>query len=157
LGAAVRTGDQTGGARLRHFATPAPVDRVGFVAAQFARHGGLLPECRWQPKAIGTRLKNPALAAVLQRIANEGPDALYQGVVAQEIVRKVQGHANPGSLSLNDLKDYTAKERAPLCTDYQRWQVCGMPPPSSGGIAVAQILGTLQALEARDHTTPWRR
>ncbi len=102
------------------------------------------------PKAIGTRLKNPALAAVLQRIANEGPDALYQGVVAQEIVRKVQGHANPGSLSLNDLKDYTAKERAPLCTDYQRWQVCGMPPPSSGGIAVAQILGTLQALEARD-------
>ena len=102
------------------------------------------------PKAIGTRLKNPELAAVLQRIANEGPDALYRGVVAQEIVRKVQGHANPGSLSLNDLKDYTAKERAPLCTDYQRWQVCGMPPPSSGGIAVAQILGTLQALEARD-------
>lgn len=102
------------------------------------------------PKAIGTRLKNPALAAVLQRIANEGPDALYRGVVAQEIVRKVQGHANPGSLSLNDLKGYTAKERAPLCTDYQRWQVCGMPPPSSGGIAVAQILGTLQALEARD-------
>ena len=102
------------------------------------------------PKAIGTRLKNPELATVLQRIANEGPDALYRGVVAQEIVRKVQGHANPGSLSLNDLKDYTAKERAPLCTDYQRWQVCGMPPPSSGGIAVAQILGTLQALEARD-------
>ena len=102
------------------------------------------------PKAIGTRLKNPALAAVLQRIANEGPDALYRGVVAQEIVRKVQGHANPGSLSLNDLKGYTAKERAPLCTDYKRWQVCGMPPPSSGGIAVAQILGTLQALEARD-------
>ena len=102
------------------------------------------------PKAIGSRLKNPALAAVLQRIANEGPDALYRGVVAQEIVRKVQGHANPGSLSLNDLKGYTAKERAPLCTDYQRWQVCGMPPPSSGGIAVAQILGTLQALEARD-------
>lgn len=103
-----------------------------------------------RPKAIGTRLKNPALAAVLKRIANEGPDALYQGAVAQEIVKKVQGHANPGSLSLNDLKGYTAKERAPLCTDYKRWQVCGMPPPSSGGIAVAQILGTLQALEARD-------
>ena len=102
------------------------------------------------PKAVGTRLKNPALAAVLQRIANEGPDALYQGAIAQEIVDKVQGHANPGSLSLSDLKGYTAKERAPLCTDYKRWQVCGMPPPSSGGIAVAQILGTLQALEARD-------
>ncbi|MCU1751358.1 gamma-glutamyltransferase [Pseudomonas sp. 6D_7.1_Bac1] len=102
------------------------------------------------PKAVGTLLKNPALAKVLKRIATEGPSALYQGPVAQEIVAKVQGNTNPGSLSLNDLKGYSAKERAPLCTDYKRWQVCGMPPPSSGGIAVAQILGTLQALESRD-------
>jgi gamma-glutamyltranspeptidase/glutathione hydrolase len=101
-------------------------------------------------KAVGTRLQNPALAAVLKRIANEGADALYKGPIAEEIVAKVQGHANPGSLSLNDLQHYQAKERAPLCTDYKRWQVCGMPPPSSGGIAVAQILGTLQALETRD-------
>jgi gamma-glutamyltranspeptidase/glutathione hydrolase len=101
-------------------------------------------------KAVGTRLQNPALAAVLKRIANEGADALYKGPIAEEIVAKVQGHANPGSLSLNDLQRYQAKERAPLCTDYKRWQVCGMPPPSSGGIAVAQILGTLQALETRD-------
>nr|WP_282188335.1 gamma-glutamyltransferase [Pseudomonas sp. MWU12-3103b] len=101
-------------------------------------------------KAVGTRLQNPALAAVLKRIASEGPDALYKGPIAEEIVAKVQGHANPGSLSLNDLQRYQAKERAPLCTDYKRWQVCGMPPPSSGGIAVAQILGTLQALESRD-------
>ncbi len=102
------------------------------------------------PKAVGTRLKNPALAAVLKRIAEEGPDALYKGAVAQEIVAKVQGHANSGSLSLSDLAGYTAKERPPLCTDYKRWQVCGMPPPSSGGIALAQIFGTLQALEQRD-------
>ncbi|RON62335.1 gamma-glutamyltransferase [Pseudomonas fluorescens] len=101
-------------------------------------------------KAVGTRLQNPALAAVLKRIAREGADALYKGPIAEEIVAKVQGHANPGSLSLNDLQRYQAKERAPLCTDYKRWQVCGMPPPSSGGIAVAQILGTLQALETRD-------
>ncbi|KAA0985210.1 gamma-glutamyltransferase [Pseudomonas sp. ANT_J28] len=102
------------------------------------------------PKAVGTALKNPALAAVLKRIAKEGPDALYKGPIAQEIVAKIQGHANPGSLSLNDLNGYSAKERAPLCTAYKHWQVCGMPPPSSGGIAVAQILGTLQALETRD-------
>jgi gamma-glutamyltranspeptidase/glutathione hydrolase len=102
------------------------------------------------PKAVGTNLKNPALAAVFKRIAHEGPDALYKGPVAEEIAAKVQGHANPGSLSLTDLANYQAKERAPLCTDYKRWQVCGMPPPSSGGIAVAQILGTLQALEAHD-------
>jgi len=101
-------------------------------------------------KAVGTRLQNPALAAVLKRIATEGADALYKGPIAEEIVAKVQGHANPGSLSLSDLQRYQAKERAPLCTDYKRWQVCGMPPPSSGGIAVAQILGTLQALETRD-------
>ncbi|WP_460120892.1 gamma-glutamyltransferase [Pseudomonas sp. S2_C03] len=102
------------------------------------------------PKAIGTLLKNPALAAVFKRIAKEGADALYTGAIAEEIVAKVQGHANPGSLSLSDLTGYSAKERAPLCTDYKRWQVCGMVPPSSGGIAVAQTLGTLQALEARD-------
>lgn len=102
------------------------------------------------PKAVGTLLKNPQLAGVLRRIADEGPSALYEGPVAAEIVAKVQGHGNPGSLSLSDLKGYAARERAPLCTDYKRWQVCGMAPPSSGGIAVAQILGTLQALEHRD-------
>ena len=101
-------------------------------------------------KATGTLLKNPALAAVFKRIAMEGPDALYHGPIANEIARKVQGNRNPGSLSQADLQGYTAKERAPLCTDYKQWKVCGMPPPSSGGIAIAQILGTLQALEARN-------
>ena len=102
------------------------------------------------PKATGTLLKNPALAAVFKRIAEEGPDALYHGPIADEIARKVQGHRNAGSLSEADLAGYAAKERAPLCTDYKRWKICGMPPPSSGGIAIAQILGTLQALQARD-------
>ena len=102
------------------------------------------------PKAVGTRLQNPALTKVLARIASEGPDALYRGVLAEQIVTQVQRHANPGSLSLADLSAYTAVERTPLCSDYKRWQVCGMPPPSAGGIAVAQILGTLQALEQRD-------
>ncbi|MDR9876796.1 gamma-glutamyltransferase [Pseudomonas allii] len=102
------------------------------------------------PKATGTVLKNPALANVFKRIAKEGPDALYQGPIADEIARKVQGHGNAGSLSQVDLKGYTAKERTPLCTDYKQWKVCGMPPPSSGGIAVAQILGTLQALQTHD-------
>ena len=102
------------------------------------------------PKATGTLLKNPALAAVFKRIAKEGPDALYHGPIADEIARKVQGQRNAGSLSQADLAGYVAKERAPLCSDYKRWKICGMPPPSSGGIAIAQIMGTLQALEARD-------
>ncbi|AZF45966.1 gamma-glutamyltransferase [Pseudomonas sp. R2-7-07] len=102
------------------------------------------------PKATGTLLKNPALAKVFKRIAKEGPDALYHGSIADEIARKVQGNRNAGSLTQADLTGYAAKERTPLCTDYKHWKVCGMPPPSSGGIAVAQILGTLQALETRD-------
>lgn len=102
------------------------------------------------PKATGTLLKNPALAAVFKRIAKEGPDALYHGPIADEIARKVQGQRNAGSLSQADLAGYVAKERAPLCSDYKRWKICGMPPPSSGGIAIAQIMGTLQALQARD-------
>ncbi|WP_065896598.1 gamma-glutamyltransferase [Pseudomonas sp. 24 E 13] len=102
------------------------------------------------PKATGTLLKNPALAKVFKRIAKEGPDALYHGPIADEIARKVQGNRNAGSLTQADLQGYAAKERTPLCTDYKQWKVCGMPPPSSGGIAVAQILGTLQALQTRD-------
>ena len=66
------------------------------------------------PKATGTRLKNPALAAVFKRIAKEGPDALYHGPIADEIARKVQGHRNAGSLSPADLKAYVAKERAQI-------------------------------------------
>ena len=124
-------------------AADAFIQRSPDMAAYFLNADG-------SPKTIGTQLKNPALAAVFKRIAKEGPDALYKGPIAKEIVAKVQGHTNPGSLALNDLQGYKAKERAPLCTDYKRWQVCGMPPPSSGGIAVAQILGTLQALESRD-------
>ncbi|EPA94506.1 gamma-glutamyltransferase [Pseudomonas sp. G5(2012)] len=127
----------------RLIAADSSIKRSAEMTAYFLNADG-------SPKASGTLLKNPPLAAALQRIAKEGPDALYKGPIAQEIVAKVQGHANPGSLSLSDLVNYSAKERAPLCTDYKRWQVCGMPPPSSGGIAMAQILGTLQALETSD-------
>ncbi|MBV4549217.1 gamma-glutamyltransferase [Pseudomonas triticicola] len=130
--------------RLHSLLTADPLIRQSpDMAAYFLNDDGSV-------KAVGTRLHNPKLAAVFKRIASEGADALYKGPIAEEIVAKVQQHANPGSLSLNDLQRYQAKERAPLCTDYKRWQVCGMPPPSSGGIAVAQILGTLQALETRD-------
>lgn len=103
-----------------------------------------------KPKPVGTMLKNPALARTLREIAHRGPNVLYTGPIASEIVKQVNGSANPGSLSLVDLRDYRAKERAPICSDYQRWRVCGMPPPSSGGIAIAQMLGTLQALAAKD-------
>lgn len=96
------------------------------------------------PKAVGTRLKNPELAATLRTIAQAGADAFYRGPIAADIVAAVRGHAlNPGRLAEGDLAGYRAKERAPVCTDYKRWRVCGMGPPSSGGIAVAQMLGVL--------------
>jgi len=103
-----------------------------------------------KPKTVGTIVKNPQLAQTLREIAKHGPNVFYNGPIAQDIAAKVNAHANPGSLSTADLKGYKAKERAPVCTDYKAWKICGMPPPSSGGIAIAQILGTLEALEKRD-------
>jgi len=92
-------------------------------------------------KSVGTILKNPTLAQTLRTIALQGADAFYKGQIAEDIVGAVRGHPNAGKLSPRDLATYQAKERTPLCTVYKRWQVCGMPPPSSGGIAIAQMLG----------------
>jgi gamma-glutamyltranspeptidase/glutathione hydrolase len=99
-----------------------------------------------QPWPIGHRLKNPALAEVLQRIATQGSAAFYQGPVAQDIVARVRGHAaNPGRLSQADLASYSVTPREALCTTWQiTYKVCGFPPPSSGHLAVMQILGMLE-------------
>ena len=101
-------------------------------------------------KPVGTVIRNPELARTLRRIAHEGPSALYSGTIARDVVAAVNGSANPGTLSEADLTKYRAKERVPVCTDYQSWKICGMPPPSSGGIAIAQILGIAQALGTKD-------
>jgi len=103
----------------------------------------LTPEGAAKPP--GTLLRNPAYAATLRALAFEGSRALHEGPIADDIVVKVRMHANAGRMDLADLRTYRAKEREPLCTDYRRWRVCGMPPPSSGGIAVAQMLGMLEA------------
>jgi len=96
------------------------------------------------PKPIGTLLKNPALAATLRTIAAQGANALYQGKIAQDIVRTVRNAPNPGDLNEADLAHYRAKAREPVCAPYRQWKVCGMPPPSSGGVTVLQVLGILQ-------------
>jgi len=85
----------------------------------------------------------------MQRIAKEGVNAFYKGDVAQAIVEKVQQHPkNPGRLRLQDLAQYQAKEREALCFDHavraRVFEICGFPPPSSGAIAIGQILGLLQ-------------
>lgn len=100
-----------------------------------------------QALPVGTLLKNPELARTLQTIAVRGADGFYQGAVAQAMVDKVRSHPRPGTLSLADIKGYQARERTPVCGDYKEWQICGMPPPSSGGVAVIQTLGILEALQ----------
>ena len=97
-----------------------------------------------EPAPIGYLLKNPQLADVLRRVASQGVDVFYQGEIAQAIVDAVQTHAQAGDLSLEDLKNYRAKERKPVCSYYKRLRLCGMGPPSSGGIAVLQMLGMLE-------------
>jgi len=98
------------------------------------------------PKPVGTLLKNPALAGTLRKIAARGANAFYKGSIARDIAGKVKSAPNPGDLSESDLAQYRAKQREPLCAPYRQWEVCGMPPPSSGGIAVLQVLGMLQQL-----------
>ncbi|MBA4327808.1 MAG: gamma-glutamyltransferase [Polaromonas sp.] len=106
-----------------------------------------------EPLATGTLLRNQPLADVLKKIATGGSKALLEGEVAQAIVSKVQGHpTNPGKLSLSDLAGYQPKKREPLCHDYRAqsrdYRICGMPPPSSGAIAIGQILGMLNNTNA---------
>ncbi|AKJ28633.1 gamma-glutamyltransferase [Caldimonas brevitalea] len=99
------------------------------------------------PRDAGMVVRNPALAELLRDIAKQGADAFYRGPVARDIVAKVRSHpTNPGSLSEEDLAGYQPKKREPLCTDWQRYRLCGFPPPSSGHIAVAQILGVMAHL-----------
>ena len=92
-------------------------------------------------RPVGTLLRNPQLAATLRAVASGGADAFYRGEIADDIVGAARSHANAGRLQASDLASYQAKERVPVCTDYKRWRICGMPPPSSGGVAVAQMLG----------------
>jgi len=106
-----------------------------------------------RPWPAGHVLTNPELAAMLADIAEQGPDALMTGAVADAVVQAVRSHpGNPGTLSRADLAAYQAMEREPLCFDYTAhpvsapphdYRLCGMPPPSSGTLTIAQILGLL--------------
>ncbi|MEE2745909.1 MAG: gamma-glutamyltransferase [Pseudomonadota bacterium] len=93
----------------------------------------------------GTLLNNKPLAKTLEKIADKGADAFYSGSIARNIVSVAGGSKiNPGRISKEDLLGYRAKKRAPVCRPYREWFVCGMPPPTSGGVALLQILGILQ-------------
>ena len=102
------------------------------------------------PHPVGHRLRNPALAQVLTRVADEGIDAFYRGPVAEDIVRRVTGHpVHQGSMTLDDLAGYPEEDfrTGAICTPWRTWRMCGFPPPSSGHLAVMQTLGILELLE----------
>jgi gamma-glutamyltranspeptidase/glutathione hydrolase len=106
-----------------------------------------------EPWPVGHVLRNPELAGVLRGIARNGSRALLEGEVAQAIVDKVRSHpTNPGRLALADLAGYQPKKREPICHDYRArakdYRICGFPPPSSGAIAIGQILGILGNVHA---------
>ena len=103
------------------------------------------------PVAQGEILKNPRFAATLRAIAKGGARAFYTGRIAQAIVDAVQ-HApvNPGGMTMKDLASYRAIERPAVCGTYRTYKLCSMGPPSSGGIAVLQILGMLERFPQSD-------
>jgi gamma-glutamyltranspeptidase/glutathione hydrolase len=93
----------------------------------------------------GHRLRNPALAETLRAVARDGAAALQKGPIAEDIIAAIRNHpSNPGVMTLEDLARYQPRQRNAICTPYRNFRVCGFPPPSSGGVAVAQILGLLE-------------
>ncbi len=105
------------------------------------------------PKPAGTRLSNPAYAKTLSAIASD-PQSFYSGDIARAIVEAAadtSGGRTPSLMTTEDLANYAVKVREPLCAPYRGKQICGMPPPSSGGIAVAATLGMLEHFPMADH------
>ncbi len=104
-----------------------------------------------EPIKAGEVLKNPELANVYRSIAEQGIDVFYKGWIADDIVNAVQ-HAKiaPGKLSKADMQSYKTRQRAPVCGPYKVYQLCGMAPPSSGGLAVIQILAQLEKFKLNE-------
>ncbi|MGF1511236.1 MAG: gamma-glutamyltransferase family protein [Myxococcota bacterium] len=159
--------------RLHHLLRRDPLFRTQPSARELFYPSGLA-------LVVGTRLQNHELANVFRAVARHGPDAFYRGEVAEAIVKTVQratqpaawetlintawiglglprdlglmaSEPNPGLLTLDDLAEYQAKERSPLCIEYRvHWRICGFPPPTSGGITTLQIMGLLSHFDLTD-------
>ncbi|MBB4350355.1 MULTISPECIES: gamma-glutamyltransferase [Rhizobiaceae] len=113
------------------------------------------------PLKAGHILKNPEYAKAIEAIATGGADAFYRGPIAEDIVKTVRGaRDNPGILSQTDLAIYHIKEREPVCFTYRALDICGMGPPSSGGIAIGQMLGMAENFDLKglgpENVESWR-
>ena len=140
---------------------------AGLIAAEgdrlktYERARAYFFDGKGEPLTAGTRRDNPDYAATLKAIAEGGARAFYTGPVAEAIVDTVRlAAANPGVLALDDLANYRVKEREAVCIAYRGFDVCGMGPPSSGGVAVGQMLGILENFDLKalgpDNPESWR-
>lgn len=103
------------------------------------------------PYGVGAIIKNPELAETFRKIASGGAAAFYQGEIADAIITAVaQAPVSPAVMTHDDLQGYEPKKREAVCGPYRQWRVCGMGPPSSGGLTVLQILGMLEPFDLSD-------
>jgi len=112
-------------------------------------------EADGKPKPVGTKIVNREYGFVLLALAQHGTRVFYEGPIARDIVAALRAHTkNPGDLSEADFAAYKAVEREPVCGERLGHRVCGMPPPSSGGIAVLQMLTFTEELAGRKPLAP---
>jgi gamma-glutamyltranspeptidase/glutathione hydrolase len=98
-----------------------------------------------RPWPSGYKLTNPKLAKTFEAVAQDGPSPFYAGDIAKDIATAVQGDPRgTGTLTVDDLAGYRAKLREPVCVAYRAFEICGAAPPSSGAIAVGQVLGLIE-------------
>ncbi len=116
--------------------------------AEFAATRAYFFEADGTPREAGSILRNPEFANTLRMLAEKGADGFYRGPIARDIVAAVKATpGNPGIMTLRDLADYRVKIRRPVCLPYREYRVCGMGPPSSGGLTVGQMLGLLNGFD----------
>ena len=117
-----------------------------------ASEGGraLFYDDQGRPLPAGTLVRNPDLARTFEAIAERGPEAFYRGPIAREIATTVaDATPRPAAMTEADIAAYRAKPRDGVCGTYRDYRICGMGPPSSGGVAVLQILGQLERFDLR--------
>ena len=105
--------------------------------AQFSKNG--------TPYEAGEVLRQPDLARTLERIAEEGPAGFYEGETARLIAREMK--ANGGLITPEDLTAYKPKKRTPIRGTYRGYEIISMPPISSGGTALVQMLNILEGYD----------
>lgn len=98
---------------------------------------------------VGERLRQPELAASMKRIAAQGAAGFYKGKTAEQIVKAVNDAG--GLMSMQDMADYQAIARKPVSGNYRGFEIVSMPPPSSGGIHIVEILNILEGYPLKDY------